>query len=377
MKLVARAVGTVGAAAGLWSLSSAAQRRAVSSLPQGRSPITCHEFIEQQQSFGIPAQEIVSDMLIDMRGLAKVPLGVQGPSSFGSSPISTMADVALKLGHNTQPQLTETGALTDAFGSEHLVRGENPTDALNIFFGRASTYLEQLRPKLFAGSRYVSFNAGSLNSYDATKGSTNTVRGVVDALSGYEMGHTVKAETGIADYRKSWWAARINAGRRGYDKSLAAGLYMNLLIKMQNPEVITTNVSHSWGCPSTIQNYAFAMATFEANAGQEGIPRSLPLPVDHLICVDPRCITGPTQAKALASQINYLRSRGVKVDIIKDTAKTTGFGLVDTFSSLNYVVEGTTGVQDGVFVDGLISTNLGHSLTNHTEGIKALLLNPL
>jgi hypothetical protein len=254
-ELVKRTVGIAGSLGIAWygtvkggeHLSS----NAVSSLNQTQ-PISWRDFVTEQESCGIPAQDIVDDMWVDMKQIAKVPLGTSGPSSFGSQPVSGFSDFALKTGHNMRPDITETGALTDPFGTEHLVRGDTPTDGLTIFMGRVSTFLDQLKPKLTPGTTYVSFNAGSLNSYDATKGSTSTVRSIVDTLSDYEMGHTVKAETGIADYRKSWWASRINSNRRGYDKTLVAGLYMNLLVKMFNPGVRTVNINHSWGGPSTI-----------------------------------------------------------------------------------------------------------------------------
>ncbi len=337
-----------------------------------RTFITADQFLEQQESFGVPARQITSDMTFDILQAMGACTGQQGPSSYGSQPIGAGADALLKLGVNTQG-LTKTGALSDPYGAEHLVTDSNSSDSLATYFGRVRTFLQQAKGRLQQGDTFVSYNAGSLNANHNTNDSSKFIGDIASSTPGHVMGHTVKAETGIADYAKSWWGGRINSNRRGYDVALLAGVYTNLLVKMQNPGVRTVNINHSWGGPSTIQNYAYALAAFERSAGRNGIPRSIPLPIDHVVCVDPRCITGPTQAKALAAQIAFLRSRGVKVDVVKDSAKTNGFGMVDGVSSLKYIEAGSADVFGGVEVDHVITTNVGHAIAWHEDPIRYLL----
>jgi hypothetical protein len=370
-RALGKAFGVVGSIAGMGYCTMSGYRgvNRKDTVTSVDAPPSCIDFISEQQGYGIPAREICSDMLRDMKRIASTTQGVEGPSSFGSKPMSMKDDFLLKTG-NTPSGYKTAGAITGPFGAEHLFDGAGTDDSLRILFGRHGTFLSGLRGRLNPGDKFVTFHAGSLNSFHETGSSTNVIKNIVDGLDDAEMGSTVKAETGVTDYAYGWYANRLNSGRRGYDLSLVTGFAMNTILKMQYPDTITVNVNHSWGGPSTIQSYAFMMATYEAKAGVD-LPKGLPRPIDELICVDPRSATGPTAAKALASQIRFLRSRGVKISVIKDSSKTNGFGLVNFASSLDYVVAGSG--ETGVVVDELITKKVGHEIKLHYDEIQSLL----
>ena len=316
------------------------------------------DFLAEQKRIGVPAEALFNATL-DEAQVFLMEASTPGPIAYRPvvGPESTWRDLVVKLGGSER---WKSGILIDPGAATHEMEPDGGNSALQIFKGRYMGWLKAQRGVISPENKLVTFSAGSLNTVAGTQ---NSSQGLLTELSTNPPLHYAGgagAETGISQYMKSAWARQVNPGRSGYELALTASIGMSYFAKRSLGNIRTANVAHSWGCPSMVQKYAYALVVQEA-AGHGGPP-----PIDEIVLVDPRFIATSTQARAFASQIHFLRSRGVKVQVIKDESWTAGFGAVTGASATRFIEQASgDNAWNAVGVDSVVKTASGHSIANH------------
>jgi hypothetical protein len=240
---------------------------------------------------------------------------------------------------------------------------------------------------------------------DSSTALTTECQKTLSHIPKFYFAGSVNAETGLYQYGQSALPeAHINKGRPHYTDGILSSIYFHYLAKVAfsgagiaAPKSI--GISHSWGSPAFLQEYSYSLSALIKRSEPDNI--LLQLPHDALILVDPRFPS--SYGHLFAKKIEFIRSLGVKVFVVKDKSYTKGFGAINNLSGIEFHSRPSsrvdygdgTGINgypaasgslssmgfqsptssrvdygDSTEVDGYQVANVGHAYLNHTNTIE-------
>ncbi len=258
-------------------------------------------------------------------------------------------------------------------GTQYTVPGDTATTVTDARDFASEDLAQAIIKKKI--NKVATLYTGSLNTFSSSKSLGLDVAETLEAsVPGLYLAGTVNAETGLYQYGEAAYNGYVNEGRENYMEAIVSAIYFNYLGKImlaqQNvPIPRTISMSHSWGCPSFVEEYSFTVVALYEMCQELGL--DFYLPHDHIVMVDPRYPW--TCGDRFKDQIAFLRGAvGVQGHVIKDTASLTsgGFDTIESWSGNQFSTE----ISDkAIQVDSYKQVSLGHAFKNHLPNIEELL----